>query len=218
MPSRFVDKWNAWRYLAMLGNPRTHVRNIVGNAFFAPVVAAKSLTATSIEAAVSRVSHGKLERTKGAVGLGKADRALLSSAWADYANVQDSALSGGKYSDFANANRYIEEGRVIFRNKALEKARRGGASLRVSPWRRSGEPTAGLWMRRMPGSHTPTTPMRWPNTARPTTSRQNRSPQEKGWTRPGPTPFRRRRRLPTGIPTPCRRRSATCAVTGGRVL
>lgn len=124
MPSRFMDKWNAWRYLAMLGNSRTHVRNFVGNAFFAPVVAAKSLTATSIEAAVSRVSHGKLERTKGAVGLGKADRALLSSAWADYANVQDSALGGGKYSDFANANQYIEEGRVIFRNKALEKARK----------------------------------------------------------------------------------------------
>ena len=124
MPSRFVDKWNAWRYLAMLGNPRTHVRNIVGNAFFAPVVAAKSLTATAIEGAVDRVSHGKLERTKGAVGLGKADRALLSSAWADYANVQDSALGGGKYSDFANANQYIEEGRVIFRNKALEKTRK----------------------------------------------------------------------------------------------
>ncbi|MBQ7032913.1 MAG: hypothetical protein IJN25_04550 [Clostridia bacterium] len=32
MPSRFIDKWNAWRYLAMLGNPRTHIRNIVGNA------------------------------------------------------------------------------------------------------------------------------------------------------------------------------------------
>ena len=125
MPSRFVDKWNAWRYLAMLGNPRTHVRNFVGNAFFAPVVAAKSLTATSIEAAVSRVSHGKLERTKGAVGLGKADRALLSSAWADYANVQDSALGGGKYSDFANANQYIEEGRRIFKNKALETFRKG---------------------------------------------------------------------------------------------
>ncbi|MCQ4770820.1 ADP-ribosyltransferase [Intestinimonas massiliensis] len=125
MPSRFMDKWNAWRYLAMLGNPRTHVRNIVGNAFFAPVVAAKSLTATSIEAAVSRVSHGKLERTKGAVGLGKADRALLSSAWADYANVQDSALGGGKYSDFANANQYIEEGRRIFKNKALETFRKG---------------------------------------------------------------------------------------------
>ena len=124
MPSRFVDKWNAWRYLAMLGNPRTHVRNIVGNAFFAPVVATKSLTATAIEGAVDRVSGGKLERTKGAVGLGKADRALLSSAWADYANVQDSALGGGKYSDFANANQYIEEGRVIFRNKALEKARK----------------------------------------------------------------------------------------------
>lgn len=124
MSSRFVDKWNAWRYLAMLGNPRTHVRNILGNAFFAPVVAAKNMTATAIEGAVDRVSGGKLERTKGAVGLGKTDRALLSSAWADYANVQDSALGGGKYSDFANANQYIEEGRVIFRNKALEKARK----------------------------------------------------------------------------------------------
>jgi hypothetical protein len=30
MPSRFIDKWNAWRYLAMLGNVRTHIRNIVG--------------------------------------------------------------------------------------------------------------------------------------------------------------------------------------------
>ena len=36
IPATFADKWNAWRYLSMLGNARTHVRNIAGNAMFAP--------------------------------------------------------------------------------------------------------------------------------------------------------------------------------------
>ena len=128
MPSRFVDKWNAWRYLAMLGNPRTHVRNVVGNAFFAPVVAAKDLTATAIEAAAARVSRGRMGRSKRLVGFGKKDRDLLSAAWADFANVEEQVLGSGKYSDSANANRYIQEGRVIFRNRALETARRGNSA------------------------------------------------------------------------------------------
>ena len=71
MPSTFRDKWNAWRYLAMLCNARTHVRNIVGNAGFAPVVMAKNLTASAIEEAVYRVSGGRMERSKSFVGIGK---------------------------------------------------------------------------------------------------------------------------------------------------
>ena len=34
IPASGVDKLNAWRYLAMLGNPRTHIRNILGDTFF----------------------------------------------------------------------------------------------------------------------------------------------------------------------------------------
>lgn len=127
MPSRYTDKWNAWRYLSMLGNPRTHVRNIVGNLGFAPVVAAKNLTATAIESVVSRVSGGKLNRTKAIVGASKQDRALLRAAWSDYDKVQEAALSGGKYSDLGNANKYIEEGRQIFRFKPLDAARKGNS-------------------------------------------------------------------------------------------
>lgn len=127
MPSTFRDKWNAWRYLAMLCNARTHVRNIVGNAGFAPVVLAKNLTASAIEETVYRVSGGRTERSKGLLGVGKQDRDLLSAAWEDYSTVQETAMNGGKYSDFANANRYIEEGRVIFKNRALEKARKGNS-------------------------------------------------------------------------------------------
>lgn len=128
MPSTFRDKWNAWRYLAMLGNPRTHVRNIVGNAGFAPVVAAKNLTATAIEKAVNAATGGKTGRSKAIIGTSKADKALLSAAWADYDNVQAEIMAGGKYSDFQIARQSIEEGRRIFRNRLLEGARRANSA------------------------------------------------------------------------------------------
>ena len=137
MPSTFIDRWNAWRYLSMLGNARTQVRNVAGNLFFAPVVTAKNLTATAIESVVSRAV--KVERTKSIVGGtaltnvfnkdraliigGKTTRKLLEAAWADYANVADQIAGGGKYSEFKNANQIIEANRTIFKNKRLEKAR-----------------------------------------------------------------------------------------------
>ncbi len=127
VPSRFIDKWNAWRYLAMLGNPRTHIRNIVGNAGFAPVVIAKDLTATAIESVVHRVSGKKTLRGKAIVWGSKADRSLLKAAWGDYKNVADLVSNGGKYNDFAMANQMIEEGRQIFKFKPLEWARKGNS-------------------------------------------------------------------------------------------
>lgn len=116
MPSRLIDKWNAWRYLAMLGNARTHVRNIVGNAGFAPVVALKNTIAIGIEAGTSRVTGGKLERSKTFAG-GAEGKALRKAASADFAKIQDAVMGGGKYSEFQNANKHIEEGRVIFQSK-----------------------------------------------------------------------------------------------------
>lgn len=41
VPSNWADKWNAWRYMAMLVNPTTHIRNITGNLFFRPAIALK---------------------------------------------------------------------------------------------------------------------------------------------------------------------------------
>ncbi len=129
MPSRFVDMWNAWRYLAMLGNVRTHVRNIGGNAFFAPVVMTKDLTATAIESIVHRVSGKKTVRGKVLITGSKADRELLKAAWEDYGTVADLISNGGKYSDFAMANQKIEDGRQIFKFKPLELARKGNSVL-----------------------------------------------------------------------------------------
>ena len=125
LPSRFIDKWNAWRYLAMLGNPRTHVRNIVGNAFFMPVVAAKDITGTAIESVVYKLSGGKLKRTKGI--LTNRDIDLVKAAWNDYPYIKDEALGEGKYSDLKYANKSIEEGRKIFHFKPLEAARKANS-------------------------------------------------------------------------------------------
>ncbi|PWL46830.1 MAG: hypothetical protein DBY45_01795 [Clostridiales bacterium] len=125
LPSRFMDKWNAWRYLAMLGNPRTHVRNIAGNALFMPAVAIKDLTGTAIESVAYKLSGGKLSRTKGT--LTHRDMELVKAAWNDYPYIKDEALGDGKYSDLKTANQSIEKGRKIFHFKPLEAARKANS-------------------------------------------------------------------------------------------
>ena len=37
-----MDKINAWRYLSMLGNPKTHIRNLVSNVAMKGTVAVKN--------------------------------------------------------------------------------------------------------------------------------------------------------------------------------
>lgn len=122
MPSRFIDKWNAWRYLSMLGNPRTHVRNIVGNVGFVPAVTVKNIIGAGIESAANAVSGGKVGRTKAI--LTTKDAGLIKAAWSDYANIREQALGSGKYNDNVNVRQEIEEGRTIFKPKLLEAMRK----------------------------------------------------------------------------------------------
>lgn len=122
MPSRFIDKWNAWRYFSMLGNPRTHVRNIVGNVGFVPAVTVKNIIGAGIESAANAVSGGKVGRTKAI--LTTKDAGLIKAAWSDYANIREQALGSGKYNDNVNVRQEIEEGRTIFKPKLLEAMRK----------------------------------------------------------------------------------------------
>lgn len=119
MPSTFIDKWNAWRYLAMLGNFRTHIRNTAGNLVFAPFVAAKNVVGIGLEGIGSVASGGKMQRTKGV-----ATPSLLAAGWNDYQNAVDQIMAGGKWDDSAYKRDAIEEGRQIFRFKPLEFLRR----------------------------------------------------------------------------------------------
>ena len=62
------DKMRALRYFAMLFNPRTHVRNVLGNLGMAIVTDIKDLTGGVIEGALGRVIPKEM-RTKTIVGL-----------------------------------------------------------------------------------------------------------------------------------------------------
>lgn len=113
LPNTFVDKWNSWRYLSMLGNARTHVRNILGNAAFVPVRATKDLIAAGIEAGTNALSPEGISRTKSVlVPTSSADRALYKAGIADYAATEK--LLGDVSAKRSDSISRIEEMRPAF--------------------------------------------------------------------------------------------------------
>ena len=113
--SSWVDKFNSWRYLAMLGNPRTHVRNVVGNGVFLPAVGMKN----KIAALAEKVFIDKENRTK-TFGLLKPEYRAFATK--DFEKVEDIIKGGGKM----NPTDQIRNQMKVYNSKAfawLEKAR-----------------------------------------------------------------------------------------------
>ena len=113
IPATFRDKWNSWRYLAMLGNLRTHLRNIFGNAVFIPSLRLKNYVGAVIEkgAKVKTSDRTKsLRKSKEAVAFAKKDveemLKVLQGENAKYAVTSD-----------------IQGKRTIFNTKWLEYLR-----------------------------------------------------------------------------------------------
>ena len=99
VPATLGDKVNAWRYTSMLFNPKTHIRNIVGNAAFAPVRMVKNMVGAGLEAAYTKAG-GKGDRTKAVLNPAAAsDKALIQAAWNDYNAVSEEIMSAGKYDN-----------------------------------------------------------------------------------------------------------------------
>ena len=130
VPSTWLDKWNAWRYLAMLGNPRTHVRNVAGNAAFTPVIYAKNILAGAIEGAVdvvSKATGGKgITRTKTAFsGIPLTQRGeYLDFVRQDYQKMKEVLSAGGA----RNPADVIRDNQTVFTSalmKPIEAARKG---------------------------------------------------------------------------------------------
>lgn len=108
-PKTLFDKWNAWRYCAMLSNPRTHIRNLVGNTIFMPAVRIKDTLAFGLEKAVV----SKDERTKSI---------LIKKEYKDFAKNDAKSdfvkklLSGQKYDERSEIAKYQR----TFENNVLE--------------------------------------------------------------------------------------------------
>lgn len=122
----WYEKLNNFRYLAMLGNPRTHVRNILGNALFTPVREVKNIIAYGIENMVDAKIDGGIERSKAILNSSNAtDKALIDYGKMDYAAMQDVILSGGKYNDNFSG---VDNNRTIYdKVKPLETLRKANS-------------------------------------------------------------------------------------------
>lgn len=120
VPATGMDKFTAWRYLAMLGNFRTQIRNVVGNAGFQPVRMLKESAAGLMEAIATNVFGSNMERTTSAFY----DRDTFREAFSLFKHDSDLIMSGGKYQDSKIMNREIENRRRIFKNRALEAYRK----------------------------------------------------------------------------------------------
>lgn len=122
VPVKWLDKWNAWRYLAMLGNPRTHVRNVVGNAMFTPVVYTKNILAGLIEGAVDSASKaaGKegITRTKTALSALPFTKRqeYLDFARSDFKEIEPELRGGGN----RNPADVIRDNQTVFKSKLME--------------------------------------------------------------------------------------------------
>ena len=111
VPSTIVDKLNAWRYFSMLGNPRTHLRNLAGNGAMAILTRIKDRVGASIEPIFIR---NRDNRTKTWKPTTKVQRDFARK---DFDSIQDSLQSGGK-GGFADE---IRQRKHTFNTKALNK-------------------------------------------------------------------------------------------------
>ncbi len=117
MPATMKAKWDAWRYMSMLGNVKTNVRNVAGNVLFAPYKQVKDRTAALAE----KLFVTKDKRTKSLL----TDPELLK--WARQDRITDDVKNALKYSgkigeDVTNGN--IRENMKVFDNKTLESLRK----------------------------------------------------------------------------------------------
>ena len=115
--STFMDKWNAWRYLAMLGNPRTLIRNRLGNFTFRQVTNIKDFVAAGLENA-AQAAGIKFDRTKSMSLNPVTDADLFKASRADFDNVayEEATRGGSKY----NMKSAVEGKRKVFDAKGIE--------------------------------------------------------------------------------------------------
>lgn len=112
LPSTLSGKLDAWRYMSMLGNPLTHIRNVMGNAVFIPVRELRDVVTVAMEKFIAPE-----ERTKSILTF--KDKPLKEFAKTYFNQNKDELMTNGKY-DIGNE---IERMKRIFRSQTLESFR-----------------------------------------------------------------------------------------------
>lgn len=126
LPGTMREKLRSWRYLSMLCNVRTHMRNIMGNAGMLGAREVKDVFGAGLEFAFrKKIAKLEGERTKAIINpASKSDRALLNLAEERFKQIKD-VIEGNKYSEADK----IEERRRIYESAAMEWIRRKSSGL-----------------------------------------------------------------------------------------
>lgn len=112
LPISLSDKLRSWRYLSMLGNPRTHIRNLVANVFMNVVQNVKNKVSGGIQDVTAKTFYKDLEKTQ---TMKLANEDAVSFAKQDAIEMADFIDGGGKY----DVKNIIENSKRSFDNKFL---------------------------------------------------------------------------------------------------
>jgi len=118
----FLEKFDTWRYMAMLGNPKTMLRNFVGNKMFGFVTGFSNTLAALGEAGVNKAVKAfggeGIQRTKAVLNPAKDGNLIKASA----ADVEDSVfrqLQGAKYEKIDKD--FLRQSRSVWSSKLMRK-------------------------------------------------------------------------------------------------
>lgn len=125
LKSTTADKLNSWRYLSMLGNPKTHIRNIVSNVAMKGTVKVKNAMARTLESIAPIKQENRTKTWK------KASPEVKQFAKQTAIEMKDTITGENKY----NERTQIEQKKQVFKNKLLEKASNfNGSALEFEDW------------------------------------------------------------------------------------
>lgn len=117
--STIGDKFNAWRYLAMLGNPKTMIRNVFGNNVFGGITSVSNGLSAVVESGIDKTSKALggngIDRTKAVLTV--KDKGLIDAAKRDADNNRYRQLQGDKYHD--NVRTDIEKNKDVWNSKFM---------------------------------------------------------------------------------------------------
>jgi len=113
-PASWIEKVNNWRYFSMLFNPRTHMKNIVGNVLSEPIVAAKDLVNLGLQQLLPAD-----QRTTAQINVFGADRANYLYGLDFYDKNIRGVEDGAKWEE-GGKNEIDRHKTVWKKNKALQ--------------------------------------------------------------------------------------------------
>lgn len=114
VPPTIMEKINAWRYTSMLSSPKTHIRNVFGNALFVPF----RIISNGLQVGMEKAFVKKANRTRTILNPAT-DRELIKRGSEDYKKIEFTLRNNTKYIDTQRP-----QGSRVYKLPPLEGARK----------------------------------------------------------------------------------------------